>query len=145
MSGDETDKGGRQPIRGQRKFLVIQPHWRSQEVTKWLRVIDNLYKVSRFSSNGRASPGNWVRQRIDLGRVDFHRPPVTGLPENFYDKAWLHGLSQEEVDYLGMQPSVSLEHSAKVLRCAIFFASQRTCCLKTPFSTISKHLGRQGG
>ena len=39
MSGDETDQGGRQPIRGQRKFLVIRPHWRSHEVIKWLRVV----------------------------------------------------------------------------------------------------------
>ena len=145
MSGDETDRGGRQPIRGQRKFLVTQPHWRSQEVTKWLRVMDNLYKVYRFSSNGRASRGNWVRQRIDLGRVDFHRPPVTGLPENFYDKRWLQGLSQEEVDYLGVQPSVNLEHSARVLRYAVFFCISMSLPSENLFSTISRCLGRQGG
>lgn len=116
MSGDETDRCGRQPIRGQRKFLVVRPHWRSQEVTKWLRVIDNLYTVYRFSSNGRASRGNWVRQRIDSGRVDQDRLPVTGLPENFYDEEWLQGLSQEETYRLGIQPNIDLKHSTEALR-----------------------------
>jgi hypothetical protein len=116
MSGDETDRRGKQPIRGQRKFLVVRPHWRSHEVTKWLRVIDNIYTVRRFSSNGRASRGNWVRQRIDSGRVDRNRFPVVGLPENFYDKEWLRCLSQEEIDHLEVQPRISLEHSARVLR-----------------------------
>ena len=116
MSGDETDRCGRQPIQGQRKFIVVRPHWRSQEVTRWLRVIDNLYMIHRFSSNGRASRGNWVRQRIDSGRVDRDRIPVTGLPENFYDEGWLRGLSREEMDHLEVQPGVDLKHSAGVLR-----------------------------
>ena len=83
MSGDETDCCGREPIRGQRKFLVVRPGWRSQEVANWLRVIENLYAVHRFSLNGRASRGNWARQRIDSGKVDWEFP-VSGLPENFY-------------------------------------------------------------
>lgn len=115
MSGDETDRCGREPIRGQRKFLVVRPGWRSQQVTKWLRVIDNLYAVHRFSLDGRASRGNWVRHRIDSERVDWDRLPVSGLPENFYDPAWLRGLSQEERDRLEVEPMVSLEHSAEVL------------------------------
>ena len=115
MSGDETDRCGRQPIRGQRKFLVVRPGWRSKEVTDWLRVIDNLYTTHRFSVEGRASRGNWVRHRIDSGRVDWNQLPVGGLPENFYDLAWLQGLSREEKDRLNVQPRVSLEHSAEVL------------------------------
>ena len=115
MSGDETDRHGKEPIRGQRKFLVIRPGWRSQEVTDWLRVIDDLYTVHRFSHDGRASRGNWVPQRIDSGRVDWDRFPVSGLPENFYDPVWLCGLSQAERDRLAVQPKASLEHSTEVL------------------------------
>ena len=116
MSGDETDRRGKEPIRGQRKFLVVRPGWRSQEVTDWLRVIDDLYTVHRFSHDGRASRGNWVRQRIDSGGVDWDRFPVRGLLENFYDPTWLCQLSQEEKDRLEMQPKVGLEHSAEVLQ-----------------------------
>lgn len=115
MSGDESDRHGMEPIRGQRKFIVARPGWRSQEVTDWLRVIDNLYMVHRFKHDGRASQGNWVRQRIDSGRVDSNRLPVGGLPENFYDPAWLCGLSREERDHLAVQPRTSLKHSAEVL------------------------------
>lgn len=115
MSGDETDRCGREPIRGQRKFLVVRPGWRSQQVTEWLRVIDDLYTVQRFSLDGRASRGNWVRQRIDSEMVDLDRLPVNGLPENFYDPAWLRGLSKEDRERLEVKPAVSLEHSAEVL------------------------------
>lgn len=116
MSGDETDHCGRQPIRGQRKFLVQRLGWRSKEVTTWLRVIDALYMTHRFSLKGRASRGNWVRQRIDSGEVDWSRFPVSGLPENFYDPAWLRGLSQDKRNKLDVQPPVSLEYSAEVLK-----------------------------
>jgi len=116
MSGDETDPYGSQPIRGQRKFLVVRPGWRSQEVTKWLRVIDSLYATHRFSADGRASRGNWVRHRIDSGKVDSDRLPVGGLPENFYDPVWLRDLSQEERNDLDVQPGVNLNHSVEVLK-----------------------------
>ena len=116
MSGDETDRCGREPIRGQRKFLVVKPGWRSQEVTDWLRVIDDLYTVRRFSLNGRASRGNWTRQRIDSETVDWDRIPIRGLPENFYDSAWLECLSQAERDELEVRPGISLDHSAEVLK-----------------------------
>lgn len=116
MSGDETDHRGEQPIAGQRKFFVVRPGWRSQEVTRWLRVIDCLYMIHRFSLDGRATRGNWVRHRIDSDRVAWDRLPVSGLPVNFYDPSWLDGLSKGERDSLEMQPLASLNHSAEVLR-----------------------------
>jgi len=116
MSGDETDHRGEQPIAGQRKFFVVRPGWRSPEVTRWLRVIDGLYTIHRFSLNGRATRGNWVRHRMDSDRTAWDKLPVSGLPENFYDASWLQGLSDEERDSLGIQPPVDLNHSAGVLR-----------------------------
>lgn len=116
MSGDETDRRGKEPIAGQRKFFIVRPGWRSQEVTNWLRVVDALYMTHRFSLDGRATRGNWVRHRVDSGRVDQGRRPVSGLPENFYDNAWLQRLSEGERNALEMQPAASLGHSAEVLR-----------------------------
>ena len=115
MSGDETDRHGEQPITGQRKFFVVRPGWRSQEVTRWLRVIDDLYMIHRFSLDGRATRGNWVRHRMDSDRVTWDKRPVSGLPENFYEASWLKGLSREERDSLEIQPPVNLGHSADVL------------------------------
>lgn len=116
MSGDETDHRGRYPISGQRKFFVARPGWRSREVTKWLRVIDALYTHHRFSSDGRATRGNWVRHRVDSDKVDRTRQPVRGLPENFYDSAWLQGLPQEERDSLEIRPAENLDHPIEVVR-----------------------------
>lgn len=115
MSGDETDRRGEQLIAGQRKFFVVRPGWRSQEVTRWLRIIDDLYTVHRFSLDGRATRGNWVRHRMDSDRVAWDRLPVIGLPENFYDASWLDGLSERERESLEMQPPVNLDHSVEVL------------------------------
>lgn len=116
MSGDETDHRGKQAIVGQRKFFVVRPAWRSQEVTDWLRVIDALYACHRFSTDGRATRGNWVRHRIDSDRVDRSKRPIRGLPKNFYDRAWLEGLPQEERDSLAIQSAETLDHSVEVLR-----------------------------
>ena len=116
MSGDETDHCGTQQIKGQRKFFVVRPEWRSMDVTRWLRTIDNVYIYRRFSENGRASRGNWVRQRIDSGRLDRVRRPVSGLPENFYDAAWLGTLSSKARAELEIQPEISLRHSSAIKR-----------------------------
>jgi hypothetical protein len=114
MSGDETDHCGIRPIRGQRKFFVIRPEWRSKDVTKWLRAIDKVYVYHRFSKDGRASRGNWVRQRIDSGRLDSTRRAVPGLPKNFYDATWLESLSNAARVELRIQPEISLRYSPTV-------------------------------
>ena len=59
---------------------------------------------------------NWVRQRVDSGRVDSGCRAVCGLPKNFYDVAWLQTLSSKARADLRMQPEISLEHSPAVKR-----------------------------
>jgi len=110
MSGDESDRSEEGQIREHRRFFVVSLAWRSPEVTPWLQVIDDAHLDSRFSESGRASRGNWVRHRVRSSKVDHMRPPVTGLPENFYDKAWLGRLSQNEQEALEMQKEIRLEH-----------------------------------
>lgn len=110
MSGDESDCPGERRTREHRRFFVVSPAWRSPEVVSWLRVIDGAYLDSRFSGDGRASRGNWVRSRVRSSRVDHSRPPVVGLPKNFYDEEWLSRLSQEEREALEVQEEISLEH-----------------------------------
>lgn len=117
MSGDETDHCGTAPTRGQRKFFIVHPKWRSREVTDWLRTIDKVYVHYRFSQDGRASRGNWVRQRVDSGRSDSGCQPVPGLPGNFYDTTWVRTLSGKARAELGMQPDISLKHSSAIRRC----------------------------
>ena len=110
MSGDESDHPEERQTREHRRFLVVNPAWRSSEVVPWLQVIDDAYLDSRFSENGRASRGNWVRNRVRSSRVDHSRPPVIGLPKNFYDEDWLSRLSKKEQEALEMEEEVSLGH-----------------------------------
>lgn len=113
MSGDESEVSG--ASREHRRFFVVRPAWRSPKVTPWLQVIDAVHLDSRFSESGRASRGNWVRHRVRSGRVDHVRPPVIGLPKNFYDEEWLGGLSQTELEALEVQEEVSLEHDPNLM------------------------------
>lgn len=145
MSGDETDHCGKQPIAGQRKFLVVRPGWRSQEVTRWLRVIDGLYTIHRFSLDGRATCGNWVRHRIDSDRVSWDTLPVSGLPENFYDSTWLEGLSERERDSLEVQRPVDLKHSAEVTRWGSNLSARVATRSDNAFRAVSQFLGRRRG
>jgi uncharacterized circularly permuted ATP-grasp superfamily protein len=111
MSGDESENSKERQLREHRKFTVIRPVWRSLEVIPWLQVIDEAHLDSRFSESGRATRGNWVRHRVRSGtRVDDTRPPVTGLPRNFYDEEWLAQLSRTELEALEVQEEVNLEH-----------------------------------
>lgn len=144
MSGDETDYCGTTPTGGQRKFLVVHPQWRSKEVTNWLRTIDKVYVRHRFSQDGRASRGNWVRQRVDSGRSDNGCRPVSGLPKNFYDGTWLRTLSERARAELRMQPEISLKHSSTIQRCGSFLFP-RTLGLWILFSMVSRYLPGGGG
>ena len=116
MSGDESDRPEERGTKEHRKFFVVRPAWRSPEVTPWLRVIDDTHLDSRFSESGRASRGNWVCHRVHSRRVDHMRPPVIGLPRNFYDEEWLGRLSQIELEALEMQGGISLEHNPGLMR-----------------------------
>jgi hypothetical protein len=115
MSGDESDNPEGRQAREHRRFFVVPPAWRSSEVTPWLQVIDSAHLDGRFSESGRASRGNWVRHRIRSSRTDHTRPPVIGLPRNFYDEEWLGHLSQTELEALEMQEEVSLEHDPNLV------------------------------
>lgn len=116
MSGDESEASETNRSRGHRRFFVVRPAWRSPKVTPWLQVIDDVHLESRFSESGRASRGNWVRHRVRSGKVDHARPPVIGLPRNFYDEEWLGGLSRTELEALEMQEEVSLEHDPNLAK-----------------------------
>lgn len=70
----------------------------------------------RFQQNQRATPGNWIRKRYDINRVDEKARAVPGLPQNFYDEDWLKTLDQKKKKKLKMAPPVDLEHTGHIMR-----------------------------
>lgn len=115
MSEDEADwrsSSGKTPT----QYLVVCPAWRSKEVSSWLQVIDNVYLARRFKTDGRVTPGNWVRNRIRSGRVSHTAEPVKSLPVNFYDKDWLESLTPRKRRALGASDAIDLTHTNEMIR-----------------------------
>ncbi|TFK58712.1 hypothetical protein BDN72DRAFT_906478 [Pluteus cervinus] len=72
-------------------YTVIQPAWRSFELSHFLWCIDQLRQESHFITDGhtvRNSSGNQPHIRIRSGQIHEKTPPK-GLPCNFYDNDWL--------------------------------------------------------
>ena len=121
MSGDESDRNADKTDnlntkRRDKKYSVVRPIWRSQEVTRWLHVMDLVYVSHRFAADGRATKGNWVRDRVRSTRVDRDSKPIPGLPHNFYDLGWLRSLTPKERKALAVREAIDLSHSDEVVR-----------------------------
>ena len=115
MSGDESDRNAKKT---DRKYFVLQPVWRSQEVSEWLHVMDLIYVSSRFAADGRATKGNWIRDRVRSAKVDPDSKPVPGLPRNFYDQSWLGSLTPKEGKMLRVCEAIDLSHCEEIIRWA---------------------------
>ena len=113
MSGDESD---RDPSKTDKKYSVVQPIWRSQEVTEWLHVMDLVYVGRRFAADERATKGNWIRDRVRSTRVDRSSKPIPGLPHNFYDRGWFGSLTTKEKRALRVCEAIDLSHSEEIVR-----------------------------
>ena len=97
-------------------YIVVRPAWRSEEITSWLQVIDNVYLARRFTADGRVTPGNWIRNRVRSGRVDRTAVPIKGLPVNFYDKEWLMSLPPKKRRALRVGEASDLTHTKEMIR-----------------------------
>ena len=100
---------------GMRVYEPGIPHWRSREITLYLRILDLLHLSTKFNAFNIASPGNWPRIRTPSQRTA-DRSPVALLPQNFYEPVWLETLTKEQTDALQMRPAIPFTHSEKELR-----------------------------
>ncbi|KAK0473632.1 hypothetical protein IW261DRAFT_1423542 [Armillaria novae-zelandiae] len=114
MSSDESgDESVLQQygLQGKHVMLVRRKEWRSSEVLQLLKWLDcNQATVSRTAS-GCSRAGAAARIRLQLS--DRHapkssRPPLAGLPINFYNTTWLQTLTPSQrqdlhpVDAIGL-------------------------------------------
>ena len=85
MSSDE------ERIVGQHKqYDVIEPAWRSDVVTAWLRIFDALYAKARQRGLFGDQRGAEPRIRIAKTRGDVNGRFVCRLPRNAYDDEWFN-------------------------------------------------------
>ncbi|KAJ3723533.1 hypothetical protein DFJ43DRAFT_1158218 [Lentinula guzmanii] len=92
MSSDEEDPGMSKPSMA---YNIREPKWRSEEVKRWLRLLDFVHLESRCSMEGyqfRFSRGAPPRLRVDNNNKSSNAKYVRGLPSNFYDAGWLEAM-----------------------------------------------------
>jgi len=78
--------------------------------------MDLIYVSSRFTADGRATKGNWVRDRVRSTKVDQNSKPIPGLPHNFYDQTWLRALTPKDRKALRVREEIDLSHSDEIIR-----------------------------
>ncbi|KAG1848583.1 hypothetical protein C8R48DRAFT_750332 [Suillus tomentosus] len=83
MSSDETANENNVP-----QYRILARHWRSLEVTAWLRIFDAIYRHNRYGPAGTGSRGNNARMRFESMSMGHPQRAVRRLPRNAYRADW---------------------------------------------------------
>ncbi|KAF9777823.1 hypothetical protein BJ322DRAFT_1015414 [Thelephora terrestris] len=91
MSSDEEESVGLS-----RKYGVIEPAWRSELVTSWLRIFDALHWHARRGGGYGDQRGSTPRMRESSDKISNSGRFVSRLPRNAYNEMWLNSQSHAE-------------------------------------------------
>jgi hypothetical protein len=123
LSDDDSDHENG-AILGHSHYAIVKEAWRSDELIKWLRTIDLLAFGEKWRGRNVAQRGNGRRLRIHSTRSK-DGEPVSGLPENCYDRGWLNSLKDFERRHLKqkMRPPLDMTFSEDERSCALYSLS----------------------
>ncbi|KDQ06155.1 hypothetical protein BOTBODRAFT_121840 [Botryobasidium botryosum FD-172 SS1] len=110
MSSDETDHEA-----GIGSYRVINKAWRHPSVRLWLRALDWLHLISRLGNRQQFTPGNLPRERVPSDRFS-KRSHVPNLPRNFYEEAYINGLSEHALKVLNPAKEYELVFDEEISR-----------------------------
>ncbi|KZV67598.1 hypothetical protein PENSPDRAFT_687936, partial [Peniophora sp. CONT] len=98
------------------RYRIIEDIWKSRKARRYLRQLDLLHVADKFDAGGhRKAPGNWFRERVpNQGVPGESSNPLPGLPENFYDPEWLATQTPDRLEWLDVQPEISLKFPFKL-------------------------------
>jgi hypothetical protein len=85
MSSDEEQIMG-----SYKQYHIIEPAWRSDAVTAWLRVFDALHAQGKRRGLFGDQRGSESRMRIGVTKGDANARFMPGLPRNAYNDEWYH-------------------------------------------------------
>ncbi len=129
LSDDESDHENGTNL-GQRRYVIIQEEWRSDELTKWLRMIDLLACGEKWDGRNVARKGNGRRIRVMPASIcPKGRDAVLGLPENCYNPSWLKKLKGYEREHLNVTPAIDMTFTEEERACV--FLSWLVCACLT--------------
>jgi len=110
MSSDEERTVGQYT-----QYEVIEPVWRSDVVTAWLRIFDALSsRARRVDGVFGDQRGSAPRMRISNAKRSVSGKFVSGLPRNAYDDEWFNSQIHPE-DTVRPGPPVRYLHNARTL------------------------------
>ena len=97
------------------QFNILEPLWRSQAVTAWLRIIDSIYLRARRDGVYRDQRGSFTRHRVDGLKRSTNGKFVPRLPRDAYDDGWFNSQPYAE-DKVQPGPRVGYIHDPKTMR-----------------------------
>ncbi|KAF9643070.1 hypothetical protein BDM02DRAFT_3104903 [Thelephora ganbajun] len=109
MSSDEERLVGHY-----KQYEVVEPVWRSDIVTAWLRIFDAVYAYARRSKVYGDQRGSAPRVRMSRTQRSTSRKFVPGLPRNAYDDMWFKCQIHPE-DTVRLGPDVLYYHDARTI------------------------------
>ncbi|KAH9022439.1 hypothetical protein EDB85DRAFT_1895253 [Lactarius pseudohatsudake] len=109
LSDDESDHENGTNL-GQGRYAIVGEVWRSDELIKWLRLMDLLACGEKWDGRNVARQGNSRRLRLHSSRSK-DGVAVSGLPENCYNPDWLNSLKRYERELLDVQPPLDMQFS----------------------------------
>lgn len=102
MSSEDSDGEPGTGTGTGRMFRIKRLPWRSSELTEWLHRIDGL--PTKNSSGAVLAKMSTYRSRISSDAESKTRPPVCGLPRNFYRSDWVRLQSKRAIREVGVSP-----------------------------------------
>ena len=116
LSDDESDHKDGTNV-GQRRYAIVQEEWRSDELIKWLRMIDLFACGEKWDGRHVARPGNCKRLHVVSTRSKDGKA-VHELPENCYNSSWLETLNRYERKDLKVRPALDMTFTEDEQVCA---------------------------
>ena len=109
MSSDEERTTGQYT-----QYDVVEPAWRSDLVTTWLRIFDALHSEARRSGVFGNQRGSAPHMRLSNGKISTSGKFIPGLPRNAYDDAWFNTQVHAE-DTVQPGPSTEYFHDRRII------------------------------
>jgi hypothetical protein len=125
LSDDESDHKNGTNL-GQSRYVIVQEAWRSDELIKWLRLIDLLACGEKWDGRNVARRGNVRHLRVH-STCSKEGVAVSGLPENCYNPHWLGSLKDYQRRSLNVQPAIDMTFSEEELSCVVLFLRPECC------------------
>jgi hypothetical protein len=141
LSDDESDHDSGTNF-GRSRYSIVKEVWRSDELCKWLRMIDLLGFGEKWEGRPVAQRGNNRRFRIHSDRSK-DGVAVAGLPENCYDPSWLSSLKACERKLLKVKPPLDMTFSENERLCVFLYSLYSLRVLmftQSPFRQVANYI-----